>query len=89
MLRAKGARYRGRMPIAIAGRTAPLRVEPQPRPVKGKVWSPGCWRYNGIDYKWVPGQHVAERPGLRWNGAHWRHDGDRWLFAVGHWEKAA
>ncbi len=74
--------------ISRLGPPPPL-IEPQGKPVKGKVWSPGFWKYNGLDYKWIAGSYVAERPGMRWKGAHWRQDGERWLFAVGHWEKAS
>jgi len=63
--------------------------EPVPNARKGNVWSRGYWIWNGIHYKWVPGEWVKERSGQKWESARWQTDGVRWQFVVGHWRPAA
>ncbi|QJR13770.1 YXWGXW repeat-containing protein [Usitatibacter palustris] len=63
------------------------RYEPNPKPRKGQTWSRGFWMWNGIHYKWVPGEWLKERPGYTWESARWQTDGSRWEFVVGHWAR--
>ena len=77
--------------IVLSMRTAPPlppdRQEPEQKPRKGSVWSPGFWKWNGVEYRWIPGEWIKERSGHQWVPPRWHYDGERWHFSVGHWTR--
>lgn len=59
---------------------APL-VEQVPSARPGYVWAPGHYEWRGDRYVWNNGRWIDERPGMRWQEAHWvqRTDGSWYL----------
>jgi len=36
---------------------------------------------------WVNGHYIRERHGHHWVAASWNHDGQRYRFEAGHWDR--
>ncbi len=66
----------------------PLRSEaPTLRPAAGYVWTPGCWKWTGINYEWVDGRWVRGKPNRVWVPGTWNQVGARWVWKPGKWSK--
>jgi len=77
--------YPGLAPIA----PPPLQYEPPPllENLRGSVWRPGYWSWNGSDYVWVSGEVMARPdPTAVWFPDHWAHHTYGWAFVAGNWE---
>jgi hypothetical protein len=73
--------------VSVALRPPAPVVETIPPPsVPGRVWTPGYWSWNGVDYVWVPGQYVvAPFPGAVWIGGRWVPRNHHWTWVDGRW----
>lgn len=80
----------GPAPARVVVRTrppAPL-VEARPMaPMRGAVWIPGYWQWNGYRYVWVGGRWSAPRAGWHWQPHHWQRTGHGWVWVRGHWRR--
>lgn len=77
-------------PVVLITRVQPpgeARQEPEQKPKKGHVWSPGFWMWNGVEHKWIPGEWLKERSGMKYQPPRWQNAGERWQFSVGHWTR--
>ena len=63
------------------------RVEVVPAPRAGWVWAPGYWAWRGRAHAWIPGHWVRARRGYHWVADVWVHEGPRWMYRRGHWER--
>jgi hypothetical protein len=68
------------------GPPAPL-VETAPvAPVRGYVWVPGYYRWDGRAYLWAPGRYVVPpRPHAAWVPGRWHHHHQGWYWTNGRW----
>lgn len=75
--------------VVLVTRAEPpdAREEAVPKPRKGYVWSRGYWMWNGLAYRWVPGEWLKDKPGHKWEHARWQTDGSQWEFVIGHWTR--
>lgn len=75
-------------PSEIINRTPPPneRVEAQPSPRKGHVWSAGFWEWRGNGYRWSPGEWIKDKPGYRWQPYGWEERDGRYHFVHGAWQ---
>ena len=64
-----------------------LRVETVPAPRAGYVWAPGYWGYHHRKYVWTNGHYIRERHGYTYRQARWEHEGDRWRYYGGGWDR--
>jgi hypothetical protein len=68
----------------------PPQAEAVPPPPGGPyvVWQPGRWRWNGVQYVWIPG-HYARPPYARavWVPGRWVLVRGRWIWRDGHWRR--
>jgi hypothetical protein len=64
-----------------------VRVETQTvAPGPGYVWTPGYWRWTGVDYAWVSGTWVVRpSPVAVWVSGHWVRRPGGWVWIGGHW----
>ena len=65
----------------------PRRAEiPPPAPSPQALWKYGHWRWNGLQYVWVPG-HYAQRPSrtANWIPDYWEHGPEGWMWVEGQW----
>ena len=72
----------------VVERTPPaVRVEPQTvSPGARYVWTRGYWRWNGLDYEWVPGRWIIRpRPAAVWVEGRWVRRPGGWVWMAGHW----
>ncbi|HSA96958.1 MAG TPA: YXWGXW repeat-containing protein [Acidobacteriota bacterium] len=66
----------------------PLRVEaPTLRPGPAHVWTPGYWKWAGVNYEWVEGRWVKPKPGRTWVAGTWEPMGTYWVWKPGKWQK--
>ena len=66
----------------------PLRAEiPPPQPTPKHVWTPGYWKWAGINYEWVDGSWVKGKKGMAWVPGTWNQVGARWVWKRGEWKK--
>jgi hypothetical protein len=66
----------------------PLRDEiPPPQPSLKHVWTPGYWKWAGINYEWVDGSWVKGKKGKAWVPGTWEQVGSRWVWKRGEWKK--
>jgi len=80
--------------LTLAGGYLEIEVAPPPPreevvPVArvGYVWAPGYWEWRHHQHVWVSGHYIRERRGYHYVGATWNHEGERYRFAVGHWDR--
>lgn len=60
----------------------PVNYEPQTR-----IWRPGYWRYDGIDFEWVSGEFIARPyPTAVWSSDRWDKHAFGWAFVPGRWQ---
>lgn len=71
-----------------------LRVGPPPAVVErridapgpGYVWQPGYYRWDGREYRWMPGHYeLAPRARATWVPGHWEHDRRGFYWVDGRW----
>ncbi len=64
-----------------------LRVETETvSPGARYVWTRGHWRWNGVDYEWVPGRWIIRpRPAAVWVEGRWVRRPGGWVWIAGHW----
>jgi YXWGXW repeat-containing protein len=56
------------------------------QPGAGYVWIRGHYRWDGDDYRWVPGHWGIVPTGYReWVPGHWAERHDQWFWVEGHW----
>ena len=65
----------------------PPRVEVEPAPRHGMVWSPGHWEWRHQRHVWVPGTWIQARPGYVYAQPEWRQVNGRWAWQAGHWNR--
>ncbi len=53
--------------LLVGAREAPEAAAPAQ--TADRVWAPGYWHYDGIDYVWVPGRWQPRRVGYSWYGS--------------------
>jgi hypothetical protein len=70
-------------------RVAPpaLRVETQPEPRRGYVWTTGHWEWRNRQHVWVAGSYIRERRGYHYNQPEWVEDNGRWRMSRGNWRR--
>jgi len=77
-----------RTPVVAAPRPPPPRRAeiPPPAPSPQALWKYGHWRWNGLQYVWVPG-HYAQRPSptANWIPDYWEHGPKGWMWVEGQW----
>ena len=64
-----------------------MRVETRTvSPGPGYVWTGGYWRWDGSEYRWVPGSWMMPpRRAAVWVPGHWINRGGGWVWVAGHW----
>jgi WXXGXW repeat (2 copies) len=51
------------------------------------VWRPGYWRYDGVQYFWVPGEYMARPTATAsWSKDRWELRTYGWVFVPGYWQ---
>jgi hypothetical protein len=63
-----------------------VEVRPAP-PLRGAVWIPGYWQWNGQRHMWIGGRWSAPRAGFRWEPDHWVHGDHGWRVEHGRWAR--
>lgn len=75
----------GRVYLRV-GPPAPIVERRIEAPGPGYIWQPGYYRWDGREYRWVPGRYeLAPRPRATWVPGHWAHDRGGWYWIDGRW----
>jgi hypothetical protein len=54
----------------------------------GHVWAPGSWQYRDGKHEWVPGRHIPEQKGYKYEADRWvKHDNEKWTYQRGGWSQ--
>jgi hypothetical protein len=74
--------------VEVQAAPPPPIVEVRPvAPMRGGVWIPGYWRWNGSRHEWIGGRWSAARVGMRWEPDHWVRTPAGYRLEHGHWSR--
>jgi hypothetical protein len=76
---------RGYLEVEVAPPEPREEVIPEAR--VGYVWAPGYWEWRHHEHVWVRGHYIRAHHGRHWVAATWTHEGQRYRFQAGHWDR--